>query len=39
MIEQAPGYINKFSSVFEPALLEELETKSMLIRVNRGETI
>ena len=30
-------FINKFSSVFEPGLLDELETKSMLMNVNGGE--
>ena len=31
--------IGKFYSVFEPALLEELETKSMLMSVRAGETM
>ena len=39
MVDQTSGYINKFSSVFEPALLAELETKSMLMQVNGGETM
>ncbi len=39
MLDEASGYINKFSSVFEPALLAELETKSMLVEVNGGETM
>ncbi len=39
MFDEASGYINKFSSVFEPALLAELETKSMLVEVNGGETM
>ena len=32
-------FINKFSSVFEPELLGELETKSMVMQVNGGETM
>jgi CRP/FNR family transcriptional regulator len=32
-------FINKFSSVFEPELLAELETKSMVMQVNGGETM
>jgi CRP/FNR family transcriptional regulator len=39
MIDQGSGYIHKFTSVFEPALLAELETKSMLMQVNGGETM
>lgn len=39
MFNEAPQYINKFSSVFEPALIAELETKSMLMNVNGGETM
>ena len=31
--------LNKFSSVFEPELLAELETKSMLMQVKGGETM
>ncbi len=32
-------FINKFSSVFEPELLAELESKSMVMQVNGGETM
>jgi CRP/FNR family transcriptional regulator len=32
-------YINKFSSVFEPDLLAELETKSMIMQVSGGEVM
>jgi CRP/FNR family transcriptional regulator len=32
-------YINKFSSVFEPDLLTELETKSMIMQVSGGEVM
>jgi CRP/FNR family transcriptional regulator len=32
-------YFNVFTSVFEPDLLAELETKSMLMKVSGGETI
>jgi CRP/FNR family transcriptional regulator len=32
-------YINKFSSFFEPDLLAELETKSMLMEVSAGQTM
>ena len=39
MIDEPTGYIDKFSSVFEPDLLAELETKSMLMQVNGGETM
>src|SRR5215475_2575054 len=31
--------INKFSSFFEADLLAELETKSMLMQVNEGQTM
>src|SRR5580658_10246175 len=39
MLTEASEYIHKFSSVFESALLAELEAKSMLMRVNGGETM
>ena len=39
MLEQVTDYINKFSSVFEPDLLTELETRSMLMQVKGGETM
>src|ERR1700730_4517372 len=39
MIDEPTGYIDKFSSVVEPDLLAELETKSMLMQVNGGETM
>ena len=36
---ESPEYFSIFSSVFEPELLEELEAKSMLMKVSGGETI
>lgn len=39
MIAPLKEHIDKFSEFFEPALLAELETKSMLMRVNGGETM
>jgi len=39
MSDQATDYIHKFSSFFEPDLLAELETKSMLMEVNAGQTM
>jgi len=39
MSHEAADYIDKFSSVFEPKLLVELETKSMLMHVTGGETM
>lgn len=39
MLEQTTDHIHKFSSVFEPDLLAELETKSMLMNVNGGEVM
>lgn len=39
MSNETPEYYNIFSTVFEPALLAELETKSMLMKVSGGETI
>lgn len=39
MYKEASIYHNKFSTVFEPDLLAELETKSMLMNVNGGETM
>jgi CRP/FNR family transcriptional regulator len=38
-MSSASTFINKFSSVFEPELLAELETKSMVMQVNGGETM
>ncbi|HKO80740.1 MAG TPA: Crp/Fnr family transcriptional regulator [Chitinophagaceae bacterium] len=37
MISQSLNYINKFSEFFEPALLAELEAKSMLMEVKSGD--
>lgn len=39
MISQPLNYIDKFSEFFEPALLAELETKSMLMEVKGGDTM
>lgn len=39
MYNEATDHIHKFSSVFEPDLLTELETRSMLMNVNGGETM
>ena len=39
MLIETPEYRNKFSEVFEPALLAELEAKSMRIEVNAGNTM
>ena len=39
MSGQTIDYINKFSSVFEPDLLAELETKSMIMQVSGGEVM
>jgi len=39
MSDQATDYIHKFSSVFEPELLAELETKSMVMEVSAGQTM
>lgn len=39
MTDASSADIKKFSSVFEPDLLAELETKSMLMQVNAGETM
>ncbi|HTH82176.1 MAG TPA: Crp/Fnr family transcriptional regulator [Mucilaginibacter sp.] len=39
MIDQAPGYLDKFSSVFEPELFAEMETNSMLMRIYSGDTM
>lgn len=39
MSNDASTFLNKFSSVFEPELLAELETKSMLMHVKGGETM
>ena len=39
MSSETPEYSGIFSSVFEPALLAELESKSMLMKVSGGETI
>ena len=39
MSNETPEYYSIFSSVFEPALLAELEAKSMLMKVSGGETI
>jgi len=39
MQNEISAYVNKFSSVFEPALLAELESKSMLMQVKGGETM
>ena len=39
MYNEATDHIQKFSSVFEHGLLSELETRSMLMNVNSGETM
>lgn len=39
MIGQPFDYRNKFSEVFEPALLTELEEKSMIMEVKSGDTL
>jgi CRP/FNR family transcriptional regulator len=39
MSSETPEYISRFSSIFEPDLLAELEAKSMLMKVSDGETI
>jgi CRP/FNR family transcriptional regulator len=39
MDNETSVYINKFSSFFEPDLLAELETKSMIMQVNEGQTM
>jgi CRP/FNR family transcriptional regulator, anaerobic regulatory protein len=39
MSHDTDASINKFSSVFEPELLAELETKSMVMQVKGGETM
>ena len=39
MIGQTVNYLNKFSGVFEPALLEEIEEKSMLMEVKSGDVM
>ena len=39
MQKEATDYLHKFSSIFEPELLAELESRSMLLNVNAGETM
>src|SRR5580765_2885384 len=39
MQKEVTDYFHKFSSIFEPALLAELESRSMLMNVNAGETM
>ena len=39
MIRQPLHYINKFSEFFEPALLADLEAKSMLMEVKSGDVM
>ena len=39
MSEQVVDYIHKLSMVFEPALLAELETKTMLMEARAGDTM
>jgi len=39
MFSETTNYIQKFSSVFEPDLLTELEARSILMEVNGGETM
>lgn len=39
MISQPLGYINKFSEFFESSLIAELEAKSILMEVKRGDTM
>jgi len=39
MLNQVPDYIGKLSSVFEPDLIAELETRTMLIEAKAGDTM
>lgn len=39
MISQPADHINKFSGIFEPSLLAELEAKSMLMEVKSGDAM
>lgn len=39
MISEPLNYINKFSDFFEPALLTEVEAKSMLMEIKSGDTM
>jgi CRP/FNR family transcriptional regulator, anaerobic regulatory protein len=39
MSNETPEYYSIFSSIFEPDLLVELESKSMMMKVSGGETI
>ena len=39
MPDEVSMFIQKLSSVFEPALLDELETKSMVLHVKGGDTM
>ena len=39
ILSEESGYIGKFSSQFEPALLVEMKAKTMLRNVNGGETL
>ncbi|HEY2722470.1 MAG TPA: Crp/Fnr family transcriptional regulator [Chitinophagaceae bacterium] len=39
MFTQAADYLNKLSPIFEPALLAELETKTMIMEVKAGDTL
>ena len=39
MLNEASEYVSTYASIFEPALLAELEVKSMLMKVSAGETM
>jgi len=39
MISQPLNYLDKFSAIFEPSLVAELEVKSMLMEVKSGDTM
>lgn len=39
MIGHSANYLDKFSEIFEPALLAEVESKSMLIEVKSGDVM
>jgi CRP/FNR family transcriptional regulator, anaerobic regulatory protein len=39
MLSQPVNYINTFSDLFEPALLAEFETRSMIMEVKSGDTM
>ena len=39
MLAEVSTYVQKFSSIFEPDLLAQLEAQSMLMQVKGGETM